>query len=73
MYALSGDRSRASRELHHRMPVSSVTIAHKIHARAKPNSRAAVLHLFSVPFETALTLVVLITVGRETQKVTGAE
>ena len=36
------------------------------------NSRAAVVHLFSVPFETALTVVVLITVGREFQKVTGA-
>ena len=54
------------------MSVSSLTIARKIHARAKPNNRAAVLHLCSVPFETALTLGVLITVGHEAQMVTGA-
>ena len=72
MWPLSGDRSRASRELHHIISVSSVTIARKIHARAKQNSRAAVIHLCSDPFETALALGVLITAGYEAQMVTGA-
>ena len=54
------------------MSVSSVTVARKIHARAKPNNRAAVLRLCCVPFETALTLGVLITVGHEAQTMTGA-